>query len=70
MSQTSDGKVVYTVSGKLVKHGSASSYNNHRCRCRECTDAWADYMRPRIQKRRADAKKKETATRPNVKVNF
>jgi len=26
-------------------HGTANGYNNYRCRCRPCTDAWAEYHR-------------------------
>ena len=41
-----------------LKHGSASTYNNHKCRCDKCTKAWADYMRPRMKAYRAKDKKK------------
>lgn len=60
------GKVELTSGGRVVKHGSASSYNNHKCRCQECTDAWAKYMKPRMRKVRLDKKKK----RPGVQVNI
>lgn len=26
-------------------HATAGGYNNHRCRCTPCTDAWATYFR-------------------------
>ena len=42
-------RVEKTTSGKDVIHGRASSYNNHGCRCDDCTKAWSDYMRPRIK---------------------
>lgn len=28
-----------------VPHGSASTYNNHGCRCERCRAAWNDYKR-------------------------
>lgn len=37
-------KVDLTKAGNPVVHGKASSYNNHGCRCDECTTAWAVYM--------------------------
>ena len=40
-------KVDYTRTGKTVQHGMASSYNNHRCRCEECTNAWTKYIHDR-----------------------
>ncbi len=52
-------RVDETPSGKEVIHGRPSSYNNHSCRCEECTKAWAAYMNPRIKKLR-DKKKRET----------
>lgn len=60
-------KVELTTGGREVKHGSPSSYNNHGCRCEECTKAWADYMRDRMRKYRADKKKKQ---KKGVKVNI
>lgn len=60
------GRIEKTNSGKEVVHGRASSYNNHGCRCPECTDAWAVYMKPRIKKYRADKKKKD----PSVQINL
>lgn len=55
-------RVELTASGKEVVHGRASSYNNHGCRCDECTDAWRLYMQPRIKKYREDEKKKKSQT--------
>lgn len=40
-------KVEFTKSGKTVEHGSSSSYNNHKCRCPECTEAWRVYLAAR-----------------------
>lgn len=28
-------------------HGTASTYNNHKCRCDECRIAWAEYVKAR-----------------------
>ncbi len=50
-------KVDFTPSGKEVIHGRPSSYNNHGCRCLECTRAWAVYMKDRVKKWRHDKKK-------------
>lgn len=33
-------------------HGRPSTYNNHRCRCEDCTTAWADYIREKGYVRR------------------
>lgn len=60
-------KVELTAGGREVKHGSASSYNNHGCRCQECTTAWADYMRDRMRKYRANQKKN---AKKGVKINL
>lgn len=27
------------------KHGTASSYNNYKCRCHECKSAWSRYVK-------------------------
>lgn len=59
-------KIDTTTGGRPVKHGEASSYNNHGCRCRECTTAWADYMRDRMRTYRANKRKKVKG----VKINF
>jgi len=59
-------KVEKTAGGRPVKHGTASSYNNHGCRCKDCTDAWAEYMRPRMNKYRADKKKKAKGVKINI----
>ena len=40
-------KVDFTASGKPVTHGLASSYNNHKCGCVPCREAWAKYVRDR-----------------------
>ena len=61
-------KVELTKGGKPVKHGLASSYNNHKCGCDECTAAWAEYMKPRIKAYR-DAKKKK-AHRKGVQIQL
>ncbi len=58
--------VDYTHSGSPVVHGKASSYNNHGCRCDKCRKAWADYMRPRIKKYRANKKKKQETV--NIRI--
>ena len=41
---------------KELIHGRASTYNNDKCRCDECRVAWAAYMKPRVQKWRANKK--------------
>lgn len=43
---------------KLV-HGSPSTYNNHKCRCDDCTVAWADYIRERGYVRRYQQRQRE-----------
>lgn len=60
-------KVELTQGGKPVKHGSPSSYNNHGCRCVECTKAWAEYMRDRMRTYRANKRKKKGN---GVKINL
>lgn len=35
-----------------MKHGKASTYTNHKCRCDECRRAWAAYFRSRNKARR------------------
>jgi len=55
-----------TPSGKSVVHGRASSYNNHGCRCDKCTEAWRDYMRPRIKNYRQGKKRKVQAVQINL----
>lgn len=32
---------------KELVHGRPSTYNNHRCRCEDCTKAWAKYINER-----------------------
>jgi recombination endonuclease VII len=39
-----------------LKHGKASTYNNHKCRCKPCRAAWAEYMAPRVQAHRRGEK--------------
>jgi hypothetical protein len=34
-------------------HGTANGYGNHKCRCADCTKAWADYLRGRNQAKAA-----------------
>ena len=46
-----------------IQHGKPSTYNNLKCRCDKCKAAWAEYMRPRVKKWRADKRAKETTTR-------
>ena len=33
-----------TKAGNPVVHGRPGSYNNHGCRCDECTEAWRKYL--------------------------
>lgn len=40
-------------------HGRPSTYNNHKCRCPECTAAWAEYIRERGYVRRYQQRKRE-----------
>lgn len=40
-------------SERPIPHGTASGYNNHKCRCQPCRDAWAASMRD-YQCRRAE----------------
>lgn len=53
---------------KDLEHGKASTYNNHKCRCPECTRAWAAYMRPRMAERRR--KRKELEKKKGANVNL
>ena len=32
---------------KEITHGLPSTYNNRKCRCEECTKAWAEYINER-----------------------
>jgi hypothetical protein len=61
-------RVELTQGGKPVKHGSASSYNNHGCRCDDCKKAWANYMRERMRTYRANKKKGKKGN--GVRVNL
>lgn len=38
-------------------HGKPSTYNNHKCRCKPCTKAWAEYMAPRVKAYRAQKRR-------------
>lgn len=53
-----------------IQHGLASSYNNHKCRCEPCTKAWAEYMKPRIQKYRKKVKDEEAKKKRGVNINL
>jgi hypothetical protein len=54
------------IEGKPV---SASTYNNHRCRCAGCKKEWADYMRPRLRAHRAKKKAQKEGTDQKVRVS-
>lgn len=46
------------VEGRMINpnvphHGTVNGYSNYRCRCWECSDAWADECYERRQRRRA-----------------
>jgi hypothetical protein len=41
-----------------LTHGRPSTYNNHKCRCKVCTKAWADYIREKGYVRKHQAKKR------------
>jgi hypothetical protein len=43
---------------KEIVHGRPSTYNNHKCRCEECTTAWANYIREKGYVRKHQAKKR------------
>ena len=50
---------------KELEHGKPSTYNNRKCRCADCTKAWADYIRERgyvkrYQQRKRDERKSVT----------
>ena len=34
-------------SGRPIKHGTAGAYTNRKCRCAQCTQAWAFYIAER-----------------------
>jgi len=53
---------------KEFEHGKASSYNNYKCRCDLCRQAWADYMRDRV--RRYRARKKAEKKPKGVSINL
>jgi len=63
---SNNDKVDVTAGGNEVKHGAASSYNNHGCRCGDCTKAWAEYMRDRMRTYRANKKKKQHGVKINL----
>lgn len=39
------------------RHGTANGYNNAKCRCEKCRQAWADYVSVQRQKREGRSKK-------------
>lgn len=41
-----------------LKHGVASTYNNHKCRGPLCREAWAQYIRDKGYVRRYQARKR------------
>lgn len=53
--------------GKGPWCGTAGGYNNHSCRCADCTEAWriyhAEYMRanPERLRRQREAKKRKVS---------
>ncbi len=49
------------------QHGKPSTYNNLKCRCKACKDAWAEYMRPRVKKWREERKREREANRAAAK---
>lgn len=55
---------------KELSHGKPSTYNNHKCRCEECTKAWAEYMAPRIKAHRAKKKAAEEAAKRGANVHI
>ncbi len=50
-----------------MTHGKSSTYNNYGCRCKPCTKAWAEYMRPRANAWRKGLPYKKNV-RPNAKT--
>ena len=62
-------RVDFTPSGKPVIHGSASTYNNHKCGCAECKAAWAKYVHERGYVTRHRIKEKEKLKR-GTKINL
>lgn len=40
---------------RRIPHGTAGGYQNHKCRCIPCTNAWAAYKRERRAARKAAA---------------
>lgn len=40
-------------------HGRPSTYNNHKCRCEECTAAWAQYIYDRGYVKRFQQRNRE-----------
>lgn len=59
-------KVDFTPSGKEVVHGRPSSYNNHKCRCDDCTSAWAKYISDKGYVKNFRQKKKKGHVRINL----
>ena len=58
---------------KELVHGRPSTYNNHKCRCRNgdhgpvgCTEAWAEYIRERGYVRKYQARKRQEAKAAEV----
>ena len=50
------GRVDYTMTGKLVRHGTPAGYVHHRCRCDECRDWSQEYNRRRREQLRQSDK--------------
>lgn len=63
-------KVDKTKSGKPVNHGLPSSYNNHKCRCRDCKDAWAKYINDRGYVKKSREKKRKAKAEAAKTVKF
>lgn len=64
--------VNFTGSGKPVIHGQASTYNNHKCGCKECKAAWAKYVKDRgyVAKFREKERKAKLAAKTGTKINL
>jgi hypothetical protein len=43
------------IDSRSIPHGTAGGYQNHKCRCIPCTNAWATYKRERRAARKAAA---------------
>ena len=47
-----------------MRHGKASTYRNHRCRCESCRAAWNEYMK------RYQARKRQEQHEAQLEIDY